>query len=207
MKKMVGILLGLGLACAANASIIVDYEHTAGSTNPVSTATGVTSTSALGGTIAGGVIATTIDQLSYSPGINLGAENYNNYFVYTVVNSTNVTFSSLDLDATAKQSTRNFRVSYTVGTGTETFITEWASVPRLITDTAATVNYDFTDFTTTEDVEFRVYWAGTATKTSEARVYVDDFVLNGAVIPEPAAVGLLGLGGLITLLISRFKRR
>jgi hypothetical protein len=204
MKKIAGILLGMGLAVAAHATVIVDFQHDSGSTTPDSVADDVTATAALGGSLSSVAIATSIDQLSAGIGTNIADDNYNNYFTYTLVNDTEITFDSLDIDAAAKVLTRDYRISYTIGTGTEIFINEWTDVDRNITGTDGSVNYDFADFTTTEDVTFTVYWSGTSTDTTLGRVYVDDFVLNGTVIPEPATIGLLGLGSLALL---AFRRR
>jgi hypothetical protein len=56
-----------------------------------------------------------------------------------------------------------------------------------------------------EDViEFRFYLADTSNGTTRIH-QLDDIVLNGSVVPEPATIGMLGLGTLITLLIRRWK--
>lgn len=203
MKKIVGMLMGLGLAVSANAAVIVNYEHTSGTTNPVSTVDGITSTSALAGDWAGEDPATSIDLLSIGMQTADPGDTYNFYFTYDVVNSTNITFASLDLDATAKALTRDYRVSYIVAGASEVFITDWTAVTQVVSDTRENVAIDFSDFTTTEDVQFRVYWSGSANKSSNGRVYVDDFVLNGTVIPEPATIGMVGLGAVALLALRR----
>ena len=84
-------------------------------------------------------------------------------------------------------------------------------LPHRILGSAEAVLYDFPDFTTVEDVEFRVYWGGTAPGNGKSRVYLDEFVLNGQVlaeegspVPEPATL-LLALLGLA--LLPRRRRR
>ncbi|MFC5050438.1 PEP-CTERM sorting domain-containing protein [Rubritalea spongiae] len=196
------ITTGLSLA-SAQAATLVGYEHTAGSTTPDILASGITSTSALGGSL-NGTIATTIDQLSAAGanGLPNSAGQTSNYYFSYVVTGSNVTYESLDLAEAAKVGTRDFRLAYSIDGGSEVEIQGWTGSQVLGSQTVN--NYDFADFTTSDSVEFRIYWGGSANNNGNARVYSDSFTLNGSVaVPEPSSTALLGLGGLALILRRR----
>jgi C1A family cysteine protease len=174
------------------ASLIASYDHTAGTTNPVVTMSGVTSFSALGGNLSGGVIATTIDQLSAAEDTGLSrsiaSDNFDYYFSYIVnPGSDAVVYTSLSLDAYAKDASRRYQLSYTIDGGVEVFITSGPVESGDIDDEGDLDTYDFADFTSSSSVEFRVYWQGSASASSLARVYVDDFILYGGLNEAPVA--------------------
>ncbi len=64
-------------------------------------------------------------------------------------------------------------------------------------------NFEFTDFTSSDTMEFRLYAFDAVNENSAVRL--DDIQLNGTVvsIPEPSAAALLGLGGLALILRRR----
>lgn len=167
---------------------IVVYEHTAGSALPSKIATGASSSVSLGGMLSGDV-ATSIDQYSAGNGIilNIADTDYNYYFVYTVSGPGLITYKSLEADIYAKDADRTYRMSYSIGGGAETFITSGQVPTGDLTDEGNFDVYDFADFTTSATVEFRVYWQGSASATSNSRVYVDDLILKGAVNQVPVA--------------------
>lgn len=217
---LAGIALAASLASVSNAAIIVDYQHTGGSATPDTAATGISSSASLGGELSGGTIATSINQLSAGQpeGLpNNAGTTYNYYFSYMVEveagYSGDVTFESLTIDTAAKETTRLFQISYLtendLGNVVETFIVgDWTN-PEAITDGTRTADtYDFSDFTTSSDVEFRVYWGGNATKNSESRVYVDSFTLDGTVslVPELSS-SFMAMGLAVTGLMSRRRSK
>jgi hypothetical protein len=210
MKNFTGMLLALGLASAANAAVIVNYDHTAGAATPLYTEDGVTSSVSLDGTGLFGDVATTIDQYSVAVanGLVLNEDDsFDHYFSYDVSVSASTTFESVAIDTATKSTSRYFQVSYIINSGNEVFLTDGWQTPGSITDdTRDAITYDFEDFTTTADVEFRVYWGGTASSSAEGRVYVDDFVLNGSLtaIPEPTVMAMLGLSGFAFLVVRKF---
>ncbi len=61
------------------------------------------------------------------------------------------------------------------------------------------------DITALSTTTFRIYVYGGDAPSSGFTGF-DDITLNG-VVPEPAVIGLIGIGGLLTLLVNRFKRR
>lgn len=110
---------------------------------------------------------------------------------------------------------RNGRWGYRIGSGS--FVLQDPFTNLLSTTTLAT--WDFPDFTTDQAVEFR-YWAwGTLgirpgnNSSSGGTVRIgniagDDLVLSGAVIPEPSALPLIGIGllGMWVFARRRFAR-
>lgn len=204
MKRLIGNLLGLGMACAVQADMIVDYQHTAGSTIADELGYGITSSSGLDGSFTG-TVATSIDQLSGAKEQDLpnnAGTTYQYYFSYTVQSAYGATYESVDIDTAAKVTTRVFKISYLFD-GNETFLTpDWVNAALITDDTRTALTYDFTDFHTSDEVEFRVYWGGDTSGSDLSRVYVDKFTLSGA-IPEPATVSLIAMMGLSGLFIRR----
>ncbi|WP_372847187.1 carbohydrate-binding protein, partial [Pontiella sp.] len=165
---------------------LVLYEHTAGSTLPDLVAGGVGSSARLGGGLSG-TIATTIDQLSVASGNNLplsvAENNYGYYFAYDVfANGKTIAYEYLSIDAYAKGTDRRYRLSYIIAGEPEVFITGGSvAAGDASTDVGNFDDYDFADFATASDVEFRVYWQGDAADGYNARVYVDELRVFGSV--------------------------
>ena len=65
-----------------------------------------------------------------------------------------------------------------------------------------TANIDLSTVTGASSVEFRV-GLGDNKNDSGAAAFVQGIQLNGTVIPEPATIGMLGLGALLTLVVRR----
>jgi hypothetical protein len=164
--------------------MLVNYEHTAGSTLPILTADGITSSVRLGGLLTG-VVATTIDQYSAGNGIsteNIAADNFSYSFVYTVSSAGEpVQYTALSLDAYAKDTDRRYQLSYIIEGSDEVFITDGQVATGGLDDEGNFDEYNPGAFTTSSNVEFIVYWQGGPAASSESRVYVDDFMLNGIV--------------------------
>ncbi len=167
---------------------LVVYKHTAGSTSPDIVSGGVTSSAGLGGNLSG-TVATTIHQLSAASAnglpLSVPATDYSYYFSYDVLSNGNTNeFCNLSLDAYAKDANRCYQLSYIIDGEPEVFITDGPIDPGAVTTDVGNFDvYDFSDFTTASDVEFRVYWQGDASSTSQARVYVNEFRINDLVNP------------------------
>lgn len=175
------------VSISVSGGAMVTFEHTAGTTVPDWVLSGVTSSSALGGNMAGTVIADTIDQLSAAAANNLpntvASDNFDYYFSYSVSTAgSNALYESIALDAYAKDPARRYQLSYIISGQPEVFITSGQVEPGDLEDDGNFDVYDFPDFITTSDVEFRVYWQGSASAGALARVYVDDFFINGKLL-------------------------
>jgi hypothetical protein len=85
--------------------------------------------------------------------------------------------------------------------GTENTSTAQTFTPNI----DLTGNSVFSGLTNGQTVEFRIYLKDGSTNVSTRYHQLDNIVLNGTVIPEPASIGMLGLGALITLLIRRWR--
>uniref|UniRef100_UPI003562BE99 carbohydrate-binding protein n=1 Tax=Pontiella sp. TaxID=2837462 RepID=UPI003562BE99 len=169
---------------------LVVYKHTAGSTEPDLVSGGVTSSAGLGGNLSG-TIATTIHQLSAASAnslpLSVSTNDFSYYFSYEVFSNGHTNeFRNLSVDAYAKDSNRRYQLSYRIDGEPEVFITAGPVEPGDLTDAGNADVYDFPNFTTAADVEFRVYWQGDASGGSQARVYVDELRINDLV--NPAAV-------------------
>ena len=104
---------------------------------------------------------------------------------------------------------------YSIGGGTFTY-----QAPFSIATTASSATWNFTDFTTTQAVEFRFWAYGTTAvnsanpSTSAGTVRItniagNDLVLNGstALVPEPSTYAMMGLGAALLVGIQRFRRK
>ncbi|MGJ8654793.1 MAG: Ig-like domain-containing protein, partial [Opitutaceae bacterium] len=130
-----------------NSNAIAHYDHTAGSTIPSTVYVGISSSAALGGDLAGGTIATTIDQLSAAEGDglspNIALDNFDHYFTYAVSSGGDpITYTSLILDAYAKDANRRYQLSYIIGT-TEVFLTTGPVETGDLDDVGNPDTYDF----------------------------------------------------------------
>ncbi|MFC0016215.1 Ig-like domain-containing protein [Roseibacillus persicicus] len=170
-------------------NVLVGYGHSAGATSPDYEYGSVSSVVTLGGGLAGGEIATTIDQLSVAEGTGLPsevAEDDYGYFLSYIVepNGSSIGYESLFVDAFAKEASRSYQLSYRIEGGEEVFLTSGAVSAGGLEDEGNFEIYDFPDFVTDASVEFRIYWQGGPASSSESRVYLDDFFLTGEVFSD-----------------------
>ena len=206
-----------GFAAAANAAILVEYELDdvdgpggAFSTAPTQTianasATGLTSSlDALAIVVSNGGGTTPSDDPKASVNAVAGSGSDRGIdFTLTAasgfeLNVTDFTVFSRSGSTPAATNPETITLQYSLNGGT-TFIN--ASGPTVLT--ANYVQYTGPVGVTGEDsILFRV--RGDFTGNQGRSFRFDDIVVNGEVIPEPASLALLGLGGL--LLLPRRKR-
>lgn len=161
---------------------LVTFEHTAGATTPDFISPGISASSGLGGGLSG-AIATSINQLSAAFGngfpLDVTTEDFSYYFAYPISsNGGPVTYKNLAIDVYTKHVNRRHQISYIIEGQEEIFLTDGPIVSGNLVDMGNLEYYDFPDFTTTDNVEFRVYWQGSANSTSNGRIYVDHFSIN-----------------------------
>lgn len=71
-----------------------------------------------------------------------------------------------------------------------------------------TSDYSWGEFsgTTFTDVQAVGLYMNYSKTDNNVQIRMDDFQVNGTVVPEPATIGMLGLGSLLTLLVRRVQR-
>lgn len=204
---LAGIALAASLVAESALAVttIVDFQHNSGSLTPDFTNTNYI-TSAVAATNLT-EHATSIDQLSGAPPIDDSMPyDFDLYFSYSIVNDSDtvVEYTSVAIDTAAKVTSRVYQVSYIVD-GAETFLTgDWTNASLNTDVDRLAVDYDLTGLTTSSDLEFRVYWAGTARSTSLQRVYVDEFTLSA--VPELSS-SFMAMGLAVTGLMSRRRSK
>jgi hypothetical protein len=151
---------------------------------------------------------------------NTGAFDQNtNYISFTIQPNSgfSVTLTSLDYAMNGSNTApRAGMWGYSIAGGSFVFQSQFS---LLNAAPASLSTWDFSDFTTNQQVEFR-FWAfgttpigtGSASSTGGtvriANIAGDDLILNGSVIPEPATVALLGVGllGVVSFVRRRARR-
>lgn len=176
---------------------LVIFEHTAGATTPDIVNSNITATSGLGGSLSG-TVATSINQLSVALAnglpLQIPTDDFNYFFSYQISSKgTPITYENMAIDAYTKHVDRRHQISYIIEGEQEVFITDGSVVSGNINDEGNLEYYDFPDFTTTDNVEFRVYWQGNTNNSSNGRTYVDYFSLNS--FSPLMAHAECGLGG------------
>jgi hypothetical protein len=251
MKKILGIVMGLGLACVANADIIAGYDFGDGTaTTAVTTeATGVTATDVTAsgadwetltvigdntgeaasgttfGSTAGGALSTLSTGLrTTSWDAAMTASDYASFSVNTDSTDDRLNLSGLSVDTSIAgvNAAESFQIWYLAdATGSEDADYWIANATALTLDDDSTyvstgtqslgewdsLFVDLSGITALQDVdsaEFRIVYRGGSSQSASSRTNIDNLVLEGTVIPEPATIGLLGLG---TAALLVFRRR
>ena len=248
MKKIIGLMMGLGLAVAANADIIAGYDFgtPTAMTNGATTVESGVSASVVSG--AGGASAfagqytlgdntglaasgTTFGSTeagnfggtseNLTAGSLAGAITANDYMTFTIIadEAGTLNVSGFSLASTIASLTNNRPAEFFNVLAQANGGSTWGAANALTSDQETTVVQGLSDWDDTfidlsgnaslqgiDSVEFRIYmWGGNGTAAS-SRVNFDQIVVEGSVIPEPATIGLLGLGAVALLALRRRVR-
>lgn len=180
------------LGSPASAAVIVGYDFNAPSDTPTTVAPDV---SAYSLTLGSGTTSPTPfgsgGRLAQS--MNSGSQDLNDYFSIAFQPNAgyilDLTALGFDFRKTHDNAPAQWALRYSVNgfasnlaSGTQTLSLQNASIP--LTDTGLTGL-----------IEFRIYgWAAAA---SNRNMLIDNVTVSGAVLPEPAALALLAIGGLV----------
>ena len=211
MKKLMVVLAVLAFACAAQAAIIAEYTFTGSSAASsdaeanstagafsVSTGTLLYTTSSSTAWIAAGGAVPVAD---FSGGMNITAQSAaTKYWQFTIAPEAGyqITITSLNfLYNVTAASAQNLGWSI-AGTSYDSFVraatvpTSYASAAQSIVITSATT----------------IHIEGWNATSTGGNFRIDNVVLNGNVtaIPEPATMGLLGLGALAMVLRRKMSK-
>jgi hypothetical protein len=224
MKKLLGIVMGLGLACAANATIIANYEFTNDTTaNVILPTSGDATTSdadvtagswTSGAGFTGAVTAAGSMFTSIGNGVTANntllstAITNNDYFEVTIgaTEGNEISYSELTFDAlvaNVARSATEYAIVSSINGYTEANVISSGSLTT--TSAGYTVDLSGTEYQNVDtDTTFRIYVWGAGSTASSSLTSFDNIEFTGTVIPEPATIGMLGLGSVALL---AFRRR
>lgn len=221
-----GCAAALGLAAIADADVLAQYTFTGVSdSNPAPSAdanTGSNASTFTAGTGFGvGALFTSGSAGNPAPSrgvfsqfvANSAADAItgNDYYQFTLtpVGDNQITYANLTFDIAARRANANVASNTATffvrsnANGDNNFATTLgspASTDAVVSTGAVTfspVNIDLASLgTISSPVTFRIY-VHDLIDSSDANNLIDNVVLNGTVIPEPASLALFGLGGLL----------
>jgi hypothetical protein len=223
MKKTVCALsiglLGAGIVCA---DVLAEFTFTKNSraSSDTSLNSAVSEFNVGAGSISGDLVSTTADLTTQSGDVDpAGAGAQYDSFTLTVtglragetLNLTSLTYvytviRPLNMAIGVYSSVDGFNSSVAQLDGVDTGI-DYAT-PQTFNQTVFLSGTGFKGLLNNDTIEFRFYLADTS--TGIGRIHqLDSIVLDGtvSVIPKPTAIGLLGMGAIITFLLRKNIRR
>ena len=228
MKSFVrfGITLVFASLTCAQADLIAVYDFEAGgSGNTLNSQPGLFSTDTEPNSIATELTSTGLDgggannifnggqsgSMTGPPLSNWGngelTEANANFAAFTTTPSPGyeITYESLSLYHGAFNLTPMFKITYAIGAGPDVPAVGPTGHTADNSNPVTLLSEDFTDFTTSETVTWKIHVFGADAANTGSRF--DDITINGTVslIPEPSSAVLFGLASMV--LIGRLRRR
>ena len=210
MKKLMVVLAVLAFACAAQAAIIAEYtfqgsvltssdaeaNSTAGDFGVSAGSITYTTSSSAGRMAAGGLIPVADSQNNWNGASQAAAK----YFSFTVTPSSGYQITITGLNFIYNVTTASAQnLGWSIGGTSYDSFARAGTTPTAYTSAAQSIV--ITEATT-------IHIDGWAATSSGGNFRLDNVVLNGNVtaIPEPATMGLLGLGALAMVLRRKMSK-
>ncbi|MGE4489013.1 MAG: PEP-CTERM sorting domain-containing protein [Kiritimatiellales bacterium] len=220
------------LAWQGSADLLIAWDSGVG-TNYSYTASGITGNLYTGSSVGaktdgnsmdetyGSVYSGAATNLNWAVAVGTNTVDVNNKLGIRIVNNTGstVVLDSLHFDAGRTWAGSPQTLTVTYGYGSLTGVDSGAEIdavtglPQLLgagNPGAVSSGYQDVDILLTglayytlapgEEATFQIY-ASNATGT--AYTYIDNIAISGTVVPEPATLGMLGLGGLLAVILRR----